>query len=33
MAIGPLDVDREALLKALDEKTGVPMAVARPRNE
>ena len=32
-AIGPLDVDHEALFRALDEKTGVPMAVARPRKE
>ncbi len=29
-AMGALEVDREAITKALAEKTGVPMAVARP---
>jgi len=29
-AIGPLDIDREAISMALKGKTGVPMAVARP---
>lgn len=32
-AMGPLDVDREALSRALDERTGIPMAVARPAKE
>jgi len=31
-AIGPLEVDFSALVKALNEKTGVPMAVAHPKN-
>lgn len=31
--IGPLDIDHEALSKALKEKTGVPMAVARPKEQ
>jgi len=31
-AIGPLDVDFSALIRALNDKTGVPMAVARPKN-
>ena len=30
-AIGPLDIDLAALDKALKERTGVPMAVARPK--
>lgn len=29
-AIGPLQLDREALARALAEKSGIPMAVARP---
>lgn len=29
-AMGPLVIDREALSRALDDKTGMPMAVARP---
>ena len=32
-AKGPLDLDREALSRALDEKSGVPVAVARLRGE
>lgn len=32
-AIGPLELDRAALDRALAEKSGVPMAVARPRKE
>ena len=32
-AIGPLELDRAALERALAEKSGVPMAVARPRKE
>jgi len=30
-AIGPLEVDFTALVRALNDKTGVPMAVARPK--
>ena len=32
-AQGPLDLDREALSRALEEKSGVPVAVASPRGE
>jgi L,D-transpeptidase ErfK/SrfK len=32
-AKGPLDLDREALSKALEEKSGVPVAVGRLRDE
>lgn len=32
-AMGPLELDREALNRALAEKSGVPMAVGRPRKE
>lgn len=31
--IGPLDIDRQALEQVLEEKSGVPMVVARPREE
>ncbi|MDY0227472.1 MAG: L,D-transpeptidase family protein [Desulfomicrobium apsheronum] len=31
--IGPLDIDRQALERVLEEKTGVPMVVARPREK
>jgi L,D-transpeptidase ErfK/SrfK len=31
--IGPLDIDRQALEKALEEKSGVPMVVARPKEQ
>ncbi|WP_208599850.1 L,D-transpeptidase family protein [Desulfomicrobium norvegicum] len=31
--IGPLDIDRQALERVLEEKTGVPMVVARPREQ
>jgi L,D-transpeptidase ErfK/SrfK len=31
--IGPLEIDRQALEKALEEKTGVPMVVARPKGQ
>ena len=31
--MGPLDIDREALERALREKTGVPMVVARPKGD
>lgn len=31
--MGPLDIDRQALERVLQEKTGVPMVVARPREQ
>jgi L,D-transpeptidase ErfK/SrfK len=31
--MGPLDIDRQALERILEEKTGVPMVVARPREQ